>query len=1746
MKQLKRRLKQIFVLALTVAIISNTVDLAGFAVFAETTGQQTEEGRRESATRTIIPSVELPDNDELFAGYVDKTFYGGISLYGMSAGNRLTPGPSKNLYDYLKAEIEKVARGSSSSTVFTINDLKSLGAKTSFSNMTSDDAFDELIAQFEISKVIDALLHDCPYELYWFDKTSGVNYGCDNIMVTGTAPTYTTVDINSLMLSFQVAGTYQVPGYSQDAPAVNASLASATGTAAANAQSIVTSASGKSDYEKLTTYSTAICNMVTYDNSAAESGNFAQNDNPWQLIYVFDNDSSTNVVCEGYAKAFQYLCDLSTFSNGVFCYTVSGNMNGATGGGGPHMWNIVTMEDGKNYLVDVTNSDTGTVGQNGGLFLAGTSGSVAGGYTFAVGAGVAFTYDDDSITLWGTDADSILTLATSDYEPKAAVELVIDDTPTNYSDIATAINAANAAAGSSIVVRLNRSAELTADVSINNNVALNLNGNTLTVPTGRTLTISSESSVSGGTLSGAGTFVLTGGTPSGINVPTNLVYTGNDLTDNAKASISLNSGTKTICGVNFNNQIDTAGWGEPTFSYGGSTVAAVQNAGTYTVTYTNNNDSNKTLSATFTVAPASLNGAQVAVSGDYYYTGSAIEPADIVVTIGGKTLVSGTDYTASFSNNTEAGKATVTITGRGNYSGTAVGEFTINKTKLKINSVTFEDGTTTKTYDGTTDGPVVKTITFAPVDGNGTNIAGSAPTLTLGKDYTATAAFDSAAAGDNKNINVDVKLTDIVTNYELFESDYSAGNGAYAITPATITITADDVMILVNGTVPDTAALTYKVSGLIGNDTEAGVLTTKPTLSYETTPDSTQENTYKINISGAGTNGNYTIIYIYGTLTVTSKYNVSDQLALTANNIIYGNAPDVKATFGGKADNNITYTYSGDNGTSYKAFSELQNGEGLLPVGTYIVKATYEDATQKGEKTATFHVDKATPNVKAIPTVADRIYNPTISLVNTDLTGGSVTGVDGAALEGAWSWNAAGTIPNVNNSGYVAVFTPKDAVNYNMVSKTITVKVTPATPYIVTAPSASEITYGSTLSASTLTGGSAQYGNGAGAAGNGSGNAEAVQGSFAWKDTNIKPTVTDSNTTAYTVVFTPAELTNYSTAEITITLKVNKAQNAPNMPGSTLSVDNKCEKIGDVTSLPTGWEWQDADKNTALTVGVPVNATAVYTGADKDNYVNITVKIAVTRSQCDHVVGDILYTGQGDKAPTCTEAGTGHTECTKCHQTVQSGIAVNALGHTGGSATCSGKAVCTRCNQEYGSLNSAKHASTEIRGYKKATCTEKGYTGDTYCKSCNTKTISGTTTAALGHDYVSTVTKEPTTEKEGIRTYTCSRCKNSYTRSISKLEEEKHKHEYSSKVTKHPTCTDAGEITYTCSCDDSYTESIAKTSHIYKSEVTRKATVNQQGEMTYTCSKCGNTYTKAIEKLKAAKTEDKKQEEKKQDDKSTDKKTDKKDDKPNVGEPFIREEDSKQDVNGWDAIAGKVKKTKDENTVVVDMNGATVVQGDILNSIKDRDVTVLFDMGNDVTWSVNGREITSDNVGDIDFSVTVGTEDKPLSNIPDELLSRVTENRYFRNVSLVFEGEFGLVAELSVDMGAENAGLIANLFYYDEEAGELVFVGLDEIAEDGIAELGLVHASEYTIVVDKNSMEGFLDTEEVITEAQEDVEVFEEADSNDASDEKTDSNTGNENTEQENTENLGIFIMVIGVVVIAAGLGVFLFIKKKK
>lgn len=95
-----------------------------------------------------------------------------------------------------------------------------------------------------------------------------------------------------------------------------------------------------------------------------------------------------------------------------------------------------------------------------------------------------------------------------------------------------------------------------------------------------------------------------------------------------------------------------------------------------------------------------------------------------------------------------------------------------------------------------------------------------------------------------------------------------------------------------------------------------------------------------------------------------------------------------------------------------------------------------------------------------------------------------------------------------------------------------------------------------------------------------------------------------------------------------------------------------------------------------------------------------------------------------------------------------------------------------------------KHTGTEVRNQKAATCTTAGYTGDTYCKTCNKKLSTGKSITAKGHS-TTTKTQKATASKDGKITTTCTRCgtttKTVKIAKVSKIKLSKTKYTYNGK-----------------------------------------------------------------------------------------------------------------------------------------------------------------------------------------------------------------------------------------------------------------------------------------------------------------------------------------------------------------------------
>ena len=233
------------------------------------------------------------------------------------------------------------------------------------------------------------------------------------------------------------------------------------------------------------------------------------------------------------------------------------------------------------------------------------------------------------------------------------------------------------------------------------------------------------------------------------------------------------------------------------------------------------------------------------------------------------------------------------------------------------------------------------------------------------------------------------------------------------------------------------------------------------------------------------------------------------------------------------------------------------------------------------------------------------------------------------------------------------------------------------------------------------------------------------------------------------------------------------------------------------------------------------------------------------------------------KEATCKETGySGDTWCKDCGKKILSGQTIaKTENHSWDAGKVTTKATCTEegektftCSicgdKKTEKVSATGHRHTEIRNKKEATCKEEGYSGDTWCKDCGKKILSGQAIAKTeDHSWnQGEITKEPTCKEEGEKTFTCSICGNTKTEKVSTAD---HQH-MEIRNQKNPTCKEAGYSgdTYCADCGVKIFsgQTIAKTkNHNWDGGViTTEPTCTERGEKTFTCTICGNTNTKKV------------------------------------------------------------------------------------------------------------------------------------------------------------------------------------------------------------------------------------------------------------------------------------------------------------
>ena len=643
---------------------------------------------------------------------------------------------------------------------------------------------------------------------------------------------------------------------------------------------------------------------------------------------------------------------------------------------------------------------------------------------------------------------------------------------------------------------------------------------------------------------------------------------------------------------------------------------------------------------------------------------------------------------------------------------------------------------------------------------------------------------------------------------------------------------------------------------------------------------------------------------------------------------------------------------------------------------------------------------------------------------------GTVYGMNSREIPGSFEWLEPESVPTVGTTSAAYTYRHSEPDSYRAFQKGIAITVVPAAPRVTVpvlaegvtitydqtktlgemAPMSNYVPAGGSAAGSVWTGGSAVWTVGD--------NEVTVDGSWSWQNPDIVPTV-DSE--GYVAVFTPTDNVNYKPTTAVVTLSLGKA--TPEITekptaaaityGQTLAESRLSGGAGNVAGT---FAWKDGSVRPTVSDGDATPYEVVFTSTDSNwGKAETTVTLTVHKAPCPSNMP------QAKMEPAHRVKTVGEVELPQGWYWEEADALLELTDETAVTATAvyngSDKGNYETESVEIVLIRSiCEHAQTAVNGMRDATCQTEGYTGDTVCAECGVTLLVGTAIPKTEHRFTSAVTKEATTQEEGILTYACGACGYSYTEAIAKL-----------APTPEP--------------EEDTTSDAAPTETPATSPAPTAAPAATTAPTAAPAAKPAATPI-PVPATKPAVTPE-----------------------PDVEMPYLKNDTGK---NSWELIGEQLENAPDSDVIDVEMNGTTTVPGDIFDTIKGRDVTVVFHMGDGITWTVNGRDVTAAGK-DIDFGVVFGEE--AGKTIPVEIINNVTGERYSVNLTLAYDGEFGFRATLTVNMDKKNAGLFANLFYYNEQSGELEFICAGEIDSQGEVGLTFTHASDYTIIVDRQSME---------------------------------------------------------------------------
>ena len=660
--------------------------------------------------------------------------------------------------------------------------------------------------------------------------------------------------------------------------------------------------------------------------------------------------------------------------------------------------------------------------------------------------------------------------------------------------------------------------------------------------------------------------------------------------------------------------------------------------------------------------------------------------------------------------------------------------------------------------------------------------------------------------------------------------------------------------------------------------------------------------------------------------------------------------------------------------------------------------------------------------------------------------------VSGKTVPGKLSFDEPDKKPDAGNYNAAWTFTPMDDA-YAKCKGMITVSVKKAVPKVVSVPIPEAYYYSPTSIAADWCQSHAQKpGEVRGA------DDAMLDGIWRFKEASLVP---KPGTNAHPVIFTPTDTKNYETIEKTVTLTVKKAMPYISTQPATANAYTHGDYLYNQT--PTGAAiYGNGMGSTGTGTGAAASVAGtfkwkapltkltylgnktfeyLFTPEDTASYEAVTGSVTVTVNQAQ--AAPFMPGSKMNVAHSCETVGSVKLPQGWKWDDADAAKALVEDDGTGGNVT---SATAVYDGADKGSYKaetvtiqitraSCEHAKKEVKGAVKATCIAEGTTGETWCLVCGKKLDDGVATPKDTANHTNLVSRQlrpATTTQEGIMSYACSDCGYYAEKAIEKL------------VSGGSSSTGSSNS----SGSSSGHHSGSTGSNSGRKDSTAAQSANQAPAPTPAPAPMPVPTPAPAQPANPIRSQGNAAAE-----------------QGEQAMPFIRGEDGKE---GWEVIKAETAARAEGERVTVDMNGASVVPGDVFDEIRGKNVTIEFDLGGGISWSVNGKSV-SDKVGDIDFRVTYGEEASDA--IPVDLINALTGERTSMNVTLAYEGRFGFEAVLRINVGAANQGLVANLFYYNESTRELEFISAGEVDAEGFAYLRFTHASDYTIVLDEASME---------------------------------------------------------------------------